>query len=156
MRAIAAFPAGSWPEAQARDSVTLAYDERFRRRIAHVTDGGADLLVDLPKATALRDGDGLSLDGGGWVRVRAAREPLIEFSGDALLLLRLCWHLGNRHTPAQLLPGAIRIRPDHVLVEMARGLGAEARELAAPFQPESGAYAQHAAPGHGHSHAHER
>lgn len=154
LRAVAATPAGGWPEAEARDSVTLAYDERFRRRIRLSTDVGAELLLDLPKAVALGDGDGLRLEDGGWVRVRAAAEPLVELTGDASLLLRLAWHLGNRHTPAQLMPGALRIRPDHVLVEMARGLGAAVREIAAPFQPESGAYAQGQAHSHGHGHSH--
>jgi urease accessory protein len=149
-RAVSSSTAGSWPEQEARDSVTLAYDERFRRRIRLATDKGAELLLDLPKAVALGDGDGLRLEDGGWVRVAAAHEPLVELTGDPSLLLRLAWHLGNRHTPAQLLPGALRIRPDHVLVEMARNLGAEVRELAAPFQPESGAYAQSG--GHGHDH----
>ena len=153
-RAIASSPAGSWPEAEAADSVTLAYDERFRRRIKLATDKGAELLLDLPKAVALGDGDGLRLEDGGWVRVAAANEPLVELTGEPALLLRLAWHLGNRHTPAQLLPGALRIRPDHVLVEMARNLGAAIRELAAPFQPESGAYAQAAAHAHGHDHHH--
>jgi len=154
LRAVAATPAGSWPEAEARDSVTLAHDERFRRRIKLATDRGAELLLDLPKAMALGDGDGLRLEEGGWVLVRAAAEPLAELTGDPSLLLRLAWHLGNRHTPAQLLPGALRIRPDHVLVEMARGLGAAVREIAAPFQPESGAYAQGQAQGHSHAHGH--
>ncbi len=153
-RAISSRTAGSWPEAEARDTVTLAYDERFRRRIKLSTDKGAELLLDLPKAVALRDGDGLRLEDGGWVRVAAASEPLLELTGDPSLLLRLAWHLGNRHTPAQLLPGALRIRPDHVLVEMARNLGAEARELSAPFQPESGAYAHSGGHGHGHGHDH--
>jgi urease accessory protein len=148
LRAIAAAAAGAWPANEARDS---AYDERFRRRIKLVTDAGAELLLDLPKAVALGDGDGLKLEGGGWIGVRAAAEPLVELTGEPSLLLRLAWHLGNRHTPAQLLPGALRIRPDHVLVEMARGLGANAREVAAPFQPESGAYAQ----GHVHAHGHD-
>ena len=150
-RAISSSAAGSWPEAEARDSVTLAYDERFRRRIRLSTDRGRELLLDLPKAVALGEGDGLRLEDGGWVRVAAAQEPLVELTGDPSLLLRLAWHLGNRHTPAQLLPGALRIRPDHVLVEMARSLGAGIREIAAPFQPESGAYAQAR---HGHDHDH--
>lgn len=154
MRAIAASPAGSWPEAEARDSVTLAYDDRFRRRIALVTDRGAELLLDLPKATPLADGHGLKLEDGGWIRVAAAAEPVVEFTGDALLLLRLAWHLGNRHAPAQILTGALRIRPDHVLVEMARGLGAGVREIVAPFQPVSGAYAQHGGRHHSHGHGH--
>jgi urease accessory protein len=50
----------------------------------------------------------------------------------------------------------LRIRPDHVIEDMARGLGAEVRIIRAPFRPEGGAYAKGAShPGHGHpGHAH--
>ena len=62
--------------------------------------------------------------------------------------LRLAWHLGNRHLPTQLLGDRLRIRRDHVIAEMAAGLGAEVREIEAPFDPEGGAYGT----GHGHGH----
>ena len=70
--------AGRWPAAAARDSVTLAWDDRHRRRVRLVSDGGAPFLLDLERATALGDGDGLALDDGGWVAVVAAPEPVAE------------------------------------------------------------------------------
>lgn len=134
--------------------VTLDYDHRHRRRLRLATDTGAELLLDLPKAAALADGDGLCSEAGTWIAVRAASEPLLELTcDDAHHLLRLGWHIGNRHVPAELRAGAIRIRPDHVIADMVRGLGGRVRELEAPFQPEAGAYA--AASGHAHGHAHD-
>ena len=38
--------------------------------------------------------------------------------------MRLAWHIGNRHTDMQFIGGACRIRRDHVLEEMLKGLGA--------------------------------
>lgn len=144
-------PAGSWPEAEAVDSVTLDFDLRHRRRIALTTDAGHALLLDLPKAVALADGDGLRTETGQWVSVRAAAESLLEVSArDPHHLTRLAWHIGNRHVPAEIEAAVIRIRPDHVIAEMLRGLGATVREVHAPFQPERGAYAHHG--GHGHDH----
>jgi urease accessory protein len=84
--------------------------------------------------------------------VRAAPERLVEIAAaDADALARIAWHLGNRHLPTELRPGALRIRPDHVIEAMVRGLGGTVRDIEAPFQPEGGAYASHS---HGHGHEH--
>ena len=50
--------------------------------------------------------------------------------------MRLAWHLGNRHTDVQIVGDRLRIRRDHVLEEMLRGLGAHLTPLEAPFDPE--------------------
>ena len=93
---------------------------------------------------------GLVLDDGRMVEVRAKPEPLLVVEAkDAHHLARLAWHLGNRHVPAAIETSRILIRPDHVLAEMLRGLGAEVSAIEAPFDPEGGAY-DHA--GHGHDH----
>ncbi|MDP6822318.1 MAG: urease accessory protein UreE [Dehalococcoidia bacterium] len=140
-RAVEAAAAGAWPFDRATDSVTLAFDNRHRRRLRMTTDSGDDLLLDLPEAVALGDGDGLRLEDGNWVTVMAAPESLLEAIPDSQYhLVRLAWHIGNRHLQAELLSDRIRIRPDHVIAEMLRGLGAEVREVSAPFQPEGGAY----------------
>lgn len=135
---------GDWPADAAADSLTLNYDDRHRRRIRLTTDSGADVLLDLAKAVPIADGDGLALADGGWLAVRAAPEPLIEITcGTPHELARIAWHLGNRHLPAEVRAESLRIRPDHVIVEMLNGLGAATREIEAPFQPEGGAYDHH-------------
>jgi len=101
-----------------------------------------DFLLDLPDAVALRGGDALLLDDGRLVEVVAAAEPLIEVRGRTPSdLVRLAWHIGNRHLSAQVMANALRIRGDHVVEEMLRGLGASVVEIEAPFDPEGGAYA---------------
>jgi len=150
MRAIAVQTAGTWSGA-ATDSVVLDYDDRHRRRMAMTGAKGTSFLLDLPGAAELRGGDALLLEDGRLVEVVAAPEPLLEIRcSDALHLARVAWHLGNRHLPAQLLPGALRIRRDHVIADMARQLGAAVTEISAPFDPEGGAYA--ASGGHHHHH----
>ena len=100
----------------------------------------------------LRDGDGLALEDGGVVRVRARPEPLLEIHAhDDGELVRIAWHLGNRHLPVQLLGDRIRIRADHVIADMVEGLGGHVEAIEAPFDPEAGAYA----PGAGHHHHHD-
>jgi len=150
MRAIAVQTAGTWSGA-ATDCVVLDYDDRHRRRMAMTGAKGTSFLLDLPGAAELRGGDALLLEDGRLVEVIAAPEPLLEIRcNDALHLARVAWHLGNRHLPTQLLPGALRIRRDHVIADMARQLGAAVIEISAPFDPEGGAYATTG--GHHHHH----
>ncbi len=141
MRAHEHLPAGLWDDARQVDAVLLDFDERHRRRILLHTLGGAELLVDLPHATRLREGDGLRCEDGGIVRVRARPEPVLDIHAGPRDLLRIAWHLGNRHLPVQLLPDALRIRADHVIAAMTAGLGGHPHPHEAPFDPEPGAYA---------------
>jgi urease accessory protein len=148
IRAIKVIRAGHW-SGVATDAVALAYDDRHRRRLAMQGEGGLEFLLDLPEATVLRHGDGLVLEDGRMVEVRARPEPLLVVTArDAHHLARLAWHLGNRHVPATIEPDRILMRPDHVLAGMLAGLGAEVSAIEAPFDPEGGAYA-----GHGDAHA---
>ena len=154
IRATKVLPAGSWDCTTEADHIALPHDGRHRRRIAMRGASGTEFLLDLAEAAHLRDGDGLVLDDGRIVRVIAAEEPVVEITGDAHLLARVAWHIGNRHVPAQILPGRIRIGRDHVLEEMIEKLGAKVARVTAPFDPEPGAYASEAQ-AHGHDHAHE-
>ena len=141
-RAIAVHLRGRWPESGMVDTVTLAYLDRHRRRIRLVSDSGAAFLLDLPRAQHFAEGDGLELDTGGYLRVCAAAEPVLEIEApDRANLLRIAWHLGNRHLPLQVVGDRLRIRADHVIAEMVSGLGGRITRLEATFDPESGAYA---------------
>jgi urease accessory protein len=106
---------------------------------------GTIFLLDLPQAVALRDGDGLVLDDGSVIRVTGKPEPLVEIVvRTPQELARLAWHIGNRHIDVQVVGDRLRIRRDHVLEAMLRGLGAQLTPVEAPFDPEPGAYAGHA------------
>src|SRR5215468_4442862 len=142
-----------WTEAPA-DTVVLDFDDRHRRRMAMTGTRGLEFLLDLENAVALRGGDALVLDDGRLIEVVAAPEPLVEIRGaDPLHLVRIAWHLGNRHLPTQIVGKGLRIRRDHVIEAMVKGLGARVIEIEAPFDPEGGAYAAgHAAHDHDHGH----
>lgn len=141
-RAIGVHRRGGWPQAEAGATVTIAHLDRHRRRIRLVADSGEAFLLDLPRACQLAEGDGLELDDGTWLEVRAALEPVLEIEApDRAALLRIAWHLGNRHLPLQVAGERLRIRADHVIVEMVAGLGGKLTRLDTPFDPEIGAYA---------------
>jgi urease accessory protein len=144
------------------DTVVLDFDDRHRRRMAMTGTRGLQFLLDLENATVLRGGDALVLDDDRLIEVVAAPEPLLEIRGhDPQHLVRLGWHLGNRHLPTQIMAKGLRIRRDHVIEAMVKGLGARVIEIDAPFDPEGGAYAgvghahagEHAAHDHGHDHS---
>jgi urease accessory protein len=146
-----------WTQSAA-DTVVLDFDDRHRRRMAMTGTRGLEFLLDLENAVALRGGDALVLEDGRLIEVVAAAEPLVEIRGaDPLHLVRVAWHLGNRHLPTQIMPKGLRIRRDHVIEAMVKGLGARIIEIEAPFDPEGGAYASshaHAPEAHAHAHAH--
>lgn len=147
-------PAGSW-EGAPDDSVVLDREDRHRRRA--VLDGarGTQVLLDLPKAVQLRHGDGLRLEDGRLVAILAAAEELVEIEAETTdALIRIAWHLGNRHLPTQLVPGALRIRRDHVIEDLVTRLGGRMSVLSAPFDPEGGAYGHGTVRGHDHPHDH--
>jgi urease accessory protein len=145
--------AGHWPKEKAAGTLTLDFDARHRRRFRLTTDQGQDILLDLPKTVAMADGDGLQLDDGTWLTITAASESLVEVRHkDRHQLMRLAWHLGNRHLPTEIRENALRIRPDHVMEEMLQGFGAELVRVQAAFQPEGGAYGAT----HNHDHRHHQ
>jgi urease accessory protein len=134
--------------AQVFDTCALTYDARLLRRKVLTCDGGTSVLVDLEHTTSLNDGDLLTLDDGRFIQVIAAAEPLYRVTGD---LVRMAWHIGNRHMPCQFAGDHLLILRDPVIGHMLRDhLGADVAEVDAPFTPEGGAY------GHGRTmpHAH--
>jgi urease accessory protein len=146
-----------WSEPPA-DTVVLDFDDRHRRRMAMTGTRGLEFLLDLENAVVLRGGDALVLEDDRLVEVVAAPEPLVEIRcNDPQHLVRVAWHLGNRHLPTQITARGLRIRRDHVIEAMVKGLGARIIEIEAPFDPEGGAYAGgghgHAPAGEAHDHA---
>ncbi len=141
IRATKILQAGSWAPASVIDEITLDYDRRHRRRHRFTTASGVEILLDLPEAIHIRDGDAMGLEDGTCISVRAAPEELLEITvADAHALTRLAWHLGNRHLAVQILPDRLRILRDHVIAEMIQLLGGSVSEISAPFDPETGAY----------------
>lgn len=139
-------------------SVELDWDVRQKSRFDATDSQGRHIGVFLPRGTAVRGGDVLVAEDGSMIRVVAAPQTVLEVRacaehGSPFDLVRAAYHLGNRHVQLELQPDHLKLEPDHVLADMLRGMHLEVRELQAPFEPEGGAYAAHAAGGHaGHGH----
>jgi urease accessory protein len=139
--------AGPDPTAAAADRVHLSYEERTRGRLPVRLASGVEATLALPRGSVLRHGDRLVASDGRVVEVIAAPEPLLEVqAGDAVLLARAAYHLGNRHVAVEVRDHGLRVVRDAVLERMLRGLGLDPVDVDAPFEPEGGAY--------GHSHGH--
>jgi len=125
----------------------LDYTERFLRRKRLTMASGEPFIVDLAQTTSLDEGDALELDTGALIRISAGVEALYKVSGPDLV--RLAWHVGNRHTPCQIKTDHLLIQADPVIGHMLEHLGAVVDPVSAPFTPEGGAY------GLGRTHSHE-
>ncbi|HTD03841.1 urease accessory protein UreE [Undibacterium sp.] len=133
--------------AEIHDSLTLPFHLREKSRFRASLSSGEDVAVLTVRGSILRDGDLICSEDGFVVKIVAAPEPTYRVvCNTARELLRCAFHLGNRHTQAQVGDGFMRIRKDSVLKEMLEGLGATVTEEQAAFEPEAGAY------GGGHQH----
>src|SRR5216683_2631796 len=74
---------GHWPRELARGTVTLAYDDRHRRRLRLMSDAGEPFLLDLSRTAILEEGDGLALSDGTWLAVNAAPYRLMTWLSPA-------------------------------------------------------------------------
>ena len=154
-RATSILAADHWANDEVMSTVTLSFVDRFRRRIKMTDDEGTDFLLDLADAVQLGEGDALLLEEGGLIAVRAADEDVLDIQCESKVdTARIAWHIGNRHTPIQVLEeGSLRITYDHVLQHLVEGLGAKTVRKHAAFSPEPGAYAG-GGPHGGHDHDH--
>lgn len=141
----------STSDAEPFGTIVLDSADRHVRRKKLTTSQGDEVMVDLPEAVLLADGDCLVLEDGRTIEIIAAREKLYDVRPGADVPLRhLAWHLGNRHLAAQIDEDRILIRRDHVIRTMLEGLGATVTDVIERFQPVHGAYHNH---GHDHGHA---
>ena len=105
-------------------------EERTRSRFRYTTADGRTVLLRLPR------GEMESL-----LEIAAQPEPVLTVTAKTPLeLLRVAYHLGNRHVPLEIAPTYLRLSKDPVLSQMLYSLGVEVTAGVLPFQPEPGAY----------------
>ena len=129
------------------DFVLMNYDERFIRRKKLVSNKGETFLVELSETKSLNEGDAFILNDGRKILVKAAEEMLLEIKH--INLSKIAWHIGNRHTPCQILENRLLIQDDVVMRDLLKKLGAKIKLIEDVFLPEGGTY------GHGRTHNHK-
>ncbi len=122
-------------------TLTLPYELRQKSRLRTQLDNGQDIGIILNHGQQLQHGDRLQAENGCIIEVRAAVEAVSTITvNDALLRMRACYHLGNRHVPLQIRGTWFRYLQDGVLDNMINHLGLSILHENAAFEPEAGAY----------------
>jgi len=121
--------------------LALASQDRQRSRLAAMLPSGKAAAIVLARGVFLEPGDVLGSESGETLKIEAADEALMRIRAtSAFDLMRIVYHLANRHVKAMLSKDAIWIEPDPVLAVLITRLGGEVESVVAPFVPEGGAY----------------
>lgn len=136
------------PEGVELERLSLTFSQRQRSRLAVMLPSGKAAAIILPRGECLRPGDVLLSEVSSAILIEAQEQELMQVTASTTLeLIRLVYHLANRHVKAMLTADAIYIEPDPILADMVSKLGGNVQTTFAIFEPESGAYAA----GHQHS-----
>ena len=130
------------------DTITLTYDQRFIRRKKLVSDNNFGFLVNLSETVSLKKNDGFLLDNGSIILIKSAEEELIEITSNNLM--KITWHIGNRHIPCQIENERLLIQTDKVIENLIIKLGGSVKNVKEEFNPEGGAYGLGRTHGHKH------
>ncbi|GDY27018.1 urease accessory protein UreE [Agarivorans sp. Toyoura001] len=130
--------------------VVLSYELRKKARIKAQTEDKQDIGFFLERGQVLQNGQFLEAENGEVVEIKSADELVTTaYSDNPLMFAKVCYHLGNRHTPLQVGKGWVRFQPDHVLQDLVELYGLRVEQHQGPFDPETGAYHSHL-PAHSH------
>jgi urease accessory protein len=153
LRATAVVRKAAVKQGRVADTAWLDHEARQSRHLALKGHGGLEFELDLDRATVLNDGDAVKLEDGRLVEVKAAPQRLLEIRAEnPARLVRLAWHLGGEHVPAELHGDAIFVEDHPALAELARGQGCRVSPITRPFQPEHAEAHACAHDHHGHDH----
>ena len=131
-----------------KDTITLTYDQRFIRRKKLVSDNNFGFLVNLSETVSLKKNAGFLLDNGSIILIKSAEEELLEITSNNLM--KITWHIGNRHIPCQIENERLLIQVDKVIQNLIIKLGGSVKEVKEEFNPEGGAYGLGRTHGHKH------
>ena len=131
-----------------KDTITLSYHQRFIRRKKLVSDNQIEFLVNLPETVSLNHNSGLLLNDGSLILIKSAKEDLLEIISENLM--KIIWHIGNRHIPCQIEKERLLIKHDKTIENLIIKLGGTIKKIEEEFNPEGGAYGLGRT--HGHSH----
>jgi len=131
-----------------KDTITLNYHERFIRRKKLVSDNNFEFLVNLPETISVNKDEGFLLENNQIILIKYAKETLIEIKSDDLI--KIAWHIGNRHIPCQIENDRLLIQEDKVIEKLIIRLGGSIKTILEEFCPEGGAYGLGRTHGHKH------
>jgi urease accessory protein len=123
------------------DTVSLNFEQRFKRRVTMYSDSGYEFFLSLEKAAELPVNGVLVLESKKKIKIIASSEDLMKVQAKTKIeLMRAIWHIGNRHLNCDICDNKIILKHDDVIAGMLVNLGCEVSYFNGPFIPLSGAY----------------
>ena len=122
--------------------LTLSSAQRRICRGKRKSDCNRELYLQLPREGKLNDGDILKTNHKNlYVQIIAQKENLIEITARTNLeLIKVAYHLGNRHVEIQINENNILTRGDYIIEEMLKNFEVILLNIKKKFFPETGAF----------------
>ena len=138
---ISIIKAGRISKEKCQDIIILDYDNRNKRRSVMKTENNQKIILDLKNLKVIDDQSVFVLDDDSYVFVKSKPEKLLQITANnSKKLNQIIWHIGNRHTAAEIENKIFYISYDYVLEDMIIKLGGKVESVKRPFNPEKGAY----------------
>ena len=122
--------------------LTLNSDQRKIHRGERLSDCNRELLLQLPREGKINDGDILKTNQENiFILVIAKIEKLFQLNAFSKLeLLKVSYHLGNRHVEMEISNNYLFVKEDYVIKNLLENLGVEIKKVNKKFFPETGAF----------------
>ena len=123
-------------------NLTLCSEQRKILRGRKFSDCNKELFLQLPREGIIKDGDIFRTNQENiFICVKAKIENLFQISTSSKLkMLKLIYHLGNRHIGIEIYDNYLFVKEDHVIKNLLENFDAEIKLVNKKFFPEIGAY----------------
>ena len=122
--------------------LTLSSDQRRVFRGRRQSDCNQELQLQLPREGKLNDGDILRTNHKTlFVQIIAEKENLLEITARTNLeLIKVAYHLGNRHVEIEINENNLFTKSDYIIEELLKNFDVVLLKVKKKFYPEIGAF----------------
>ena len=122
--------------------LTLNSDQRRIFRGKRNSDCNQELLLQLPRRGSLYDGDILLTNHKNlYIQIIAKKENLLEITAKTKVeLIKVAYHLGNRHLEIEISENILLTKSDHIIEELLKNFEVIFKNVEKKFSPEIGAF----------------
>ena len=123
-------------------NLTLCSEQRKILRGRKFSDCNKELFLQLPREGIIKDGDIFRTNQENiFICVKARIENLFQiYTSSKLNMLKLTYHLGNRHVRMEINDNYLFVKEDHVIKNLLESFDAEIKLVNKKFFPEIGAF----------------
>ena len=122
--------------------LTLSSDQRRVFRGRRQSDCNQEIQLQLPRDGKLNDGDILRTNHKTlFVQIIAEKENLLEITARTNLeLIKVAYHLGNRHVEIEINENTLFTKRDYIIEELLKNFDVDLLKVKKKFYPEIGAF----------------